>query len=54
MNELEGRWLRDPAEAGRSRRAGRWQLASAEVVEIRSDARCGVAVSAGVVIGPVG
>ena len=31
-----------------------FMLASAEVVEIRSDARCGVAVSAGVVIGPVG
>ena len=33
---------------------GAGTLASAEVVEIRSDARCGVAVSAGVVIGPVG
>jgi hypothetical protein len=29
-------------------------LASTDVVEIRSDARCGVVVWAGVAIGPVG
>ena len=34
------------------RRAAR--LASTDVVEIRSDARCGVVVWAGVAIGPVG
>jgi hypothetical protein len=30
------------------------RLASTDVVEIRSDARCGVVVWAGVAIGPVG
>jgi hypothetical protein len=30
------------------------ELASTDVVEIRSDARCGVVVWAGVAIGPVG